>query len=250
MSFAQAPPPGYPVPAAMRALADGRGVTLVWLNGVGGLTGRVDADPAQGLPERFIKWNPIGSGESLAAEAERLGWLWGKHPAPVVLDYVLTDDAELLVTEALPGLSAVDPKWVARPKDAVRAIAEGLRRLHSIPLEDCPFDWGVEARIQQAEAAGLVVPEALRSSPTIDQLVICHGDACAPNTLIAEDGHFLASVDLGRLGLADRWADLTVATMSLAWNYPAYDEAVFWQCYGIEPDQERIAYYRELWNGT
>lgn len=84
--------------------------------------------------------------------------------------------------------------------------------------------------------------------PPIDRLVFCQGDPCAPNTLLAADGSFLAHVDLARLGAADRWADLAVMSMSLAWNYRGYDEAVFWEAYGIEPDPLRIDYYRRLWD--
>lgn len=84
----------------------------------------------------------------------------------------------------------------------------------------------------------------------MDRLVVCHGDACAPNTLLDDRGAFLANVDAGRLGVADRWADLAVATMSLGWNYPAPNENLFWETYGVDPDPQRIDYYRALWNAT
>ncbi|WP_369808046.1 phosphotransferase [Leucobacter chinensis] len=86
--------------------------------------------------------------------------------------------------------------------------------------------------------------------PDIDRLVMCHGDACAPNTLIDDAGNFLAHVDLGRVGAADRWADLAVLTMSLAWNYRDYDESIFWRAYGAQPDWTRIDFYRRLWDAT
>jgi kanamycin kinase len=223
----------------------GDAVTLVWLNEAGGLTGRVDgADP------RYIKWNPAGSGESLAAEADRLRWLEGRHPAPVVVDLVDANGAELLMTRALPGLRAVDDVWVMKPDEAIRAIASGLRLLHALPVEACPFDWGVASRIAEATMSGLPVPTPLRGPPVIDRLVVCHGDPCAPNTLIGKRGQFVANVDFGRLGVADRWADLAVATMSLGWNYDNYDETLFWETYGVQPDVERIDYYRALWNAT
>ena len=44
--------------------------------------------------------------------------------------------------------------------------------------------------------------------PPVDRLVVCHGDACAPNTLLTDDGRWSGHVDLGQLGVADRWADL------------------------------------------
>ena len=220
-------------------------VTLVWQNETGGLTGRTD-----GTEPRFIKWNPAGSGESLVAEAERLRWLAGKHPAPVVAGLFFVDGAELLVTQALPGLSAVDKVWVDRPDDAIRAIATGLRALHALPVRNCSFDWGVRFRIEEATSRGISVESELRVAPSIDELVVCHGDPCAPNTLIGNDGRFVANVDFGRLGVADRWADLAVATMSFDWNYENYEERLFWETYGVTPDLERIEYYRALWNAT
>jgi kanamycin kinase len=78
--------------------------------------------------------------------------------------------------------------------------------------------------------------------------VVCHGDACAPNTLVDDDGRSCGHVDFGQLGVADRWADLAVATLSLGWNYPGRDwEAEFFNAYGVQPDPARIDYYRRLW---
>lgn len=84
--------------------------------------------------------------------------------------------------------------------------------------------------------------------PEIDRLVVCHGDACSPNTLIDDRGCFAAHVDLGDLGLADRWADLAVATWSTRWNYGPGWEALLLEAYGIVPDPARTAYYRLLWD--
>lgn len=82
----------------------------------------------------------------------------------------------------------------------------------------------------------------------IDRLVVCHGDACAPNTLIDDDGRPSAHVDLGDLGIADRWADLAVATLSLSWNYDGSFEGALLDAYGVERDATRIEFYRDLWN--
>jgi kanamycin kinase len=83
--------------------------------------------------------------------------------------------------------------------------------------------------------------------PPVDRLVVCHGDACAPNTLIGDDGSFVGHVDLGSLGVADRWADLAVATWSTTWNYgPGWEEPLL-DAYGVNADIERIGYYRLLW---
>jgi kanamycin kinase len=99
----------------------------------------------------------------------------------------------------------------------------------------------------------LAVADALRildDIPPVDRLVVCHGDSCAPNTLIGPDGECSGHVDLGALGVADRWADLAVATWSTTWNYGSGWERPLLDAYGIEPDPDRMRYYRLLWDLT
>ncbi|SDH21178.1 aminoglycoside 3'-phosphotransferase [Agrococcus jejuensis] len=242
MELASAPPADTPVPASVLAIAAGRATRMLWRNDLGGLTIAIDGDDPL-----VAKWSPPG-GPALAGEAERMRWLATRHPAPLVREHVVVDDGELLVTEALPGDGAVANRWLTDPETAVRAIAEGLRRLHALPTDDCPWTWLPADRISSARAHGSIVPTPLEHAPSIDHLVVGHGDACAPNTLLDDAGAFLATVDVGRLGLADRWSDLAVATMSLEWNYGPGFEPAFWQAYGMEPDVERVAYYRALWD--
>lgn len=232
------------VPEVVRWLAGGAAVVPVWRNDYGGTTFRTDDG-------RFIKYGPRNLETSLAAEAARLAWAAPWTPVPRVLDEGGDATHEWLVTAALPGRSAVDPRWVAAPAVAVRAVGEGLRALHdALPVDECPFEWGVPGRIANAAGRGIRVPDALRTPPPIDRLVVCHGDACCPNTLVGDDGRWTAHVDLGALGLADRWADIAVASMSTEWNYgPGWEDALI-EAYGVEPDRERLAYYRNLWNAT
>ncbi|KAB1659624.1 aminoglycoside 3'-phosphotransferase [Pseudoclavibacter chungangensis] len=248
---AQAPPPDTPVPCAVVTTLDRLGLVApvtrpVWRNSVGGLTFAITDGDAPAAAQFYVKWNPRTTGESLADEAERLRWIRDRHPAPVVVELIADEHEEILVTRALPGSSAVAERWVADPDTALRALGEGLRRLHDMPVEGCPFEWSVARRL---EADGIPA-DAVGPAPDIDRLVVCQGDPCAPNTLLDDHGSFLAHVDLARLGIADRWADLAVMSMSLEWNYPERDERIFWDAYGVEPDVRRIDYYRRLWDAT
>lgn len=232
------------VPPRVRLLAGGTRIVPVWRNDYGGVTFRTDDG-------RYIKHGPRNAESSFAGEAERLDWAVARIAVPRVLEVGGDDTHEWLVTTALPGLSAVDPRWVADPATAVRAVGEGLRALHdALPVADCPFDWGVAGRIANAAGRGIRVPDALREPPPVDRLVVCHGDACCPNTLIGDDGRWVAHVDLGTLGVADRWADIAVASMSTAWNYGEGWEDALIEAYGVAPDRERLSYYRDLWNAT
>ncbi|KMO74458.1 Aminoglycoside 3'-phosphotransferase [Mycolicibacterium obuense] len=215
-----------PVPAVVSRIAGGLPVAAVWVNELGGVTFAV-GDP----PTAFVKTYPDGVAHLLDDEAVRLTWARRHATVPEVL----ASGRGWLHTAALPGRSAVDVRWTGRPETAARAIGAGLRALHdSLPVSDCPF--GAPSWIGEG-------------APPPARLVVCHGDACAPNTLMADDGSFAGHVDLGDLGVADLWADLAIATMSLDWNYPGGEwEAVLLAAYGVAPDAERIAFYRQRWD--
>jgi kanamycin kinase len=257
-------PPRGPVevPPVVRALAGGVPAVPVWQNWAGGVTWQLGS----GAGRRFLKWAPAGSGLPIAREAQRLRWAARFTPVPPVLDAGSDADGDWLLTAGLPGDSAVDARWTADPLTAVRAIGTGLRALHdALPVADCPFDWSARTRVADVhrraavlrpaswhpEHAGLSVPEVLArldDVPDDDLLVVCHGDACAPNTLLAEDGTWAGHVDLGSLGLADRWSDLAVATWSTQWNHGPGWERPLLDAYGIAEDPERTAYHRLLWD--
>ena len=50
--------------------------------------------------------------------------------------------------------------------------------------------------------------------------------------------------------MADRWADLAVASWSTEWNYGAGHEDELLAGYGVTRDDERMSYYRALWDAT
>ena len=81
-----------------------------------------------------------------------------------------------------------------------------------------------------------------------DAVVALDGDPCAPNTLLDDAGAVVGHVDLGALGVGDRWADLAVLTWSTVWNFgEGYEDDVL-AAYGVAPDAVRTAFYRLLWD--
>lgn len=222
-----------PIPDAVLQIAAGRPAELAWRNELGGLTFRIG--------DTFVKWNPRRTGVDLDRERRRLEWISSRHPAPRVIARGSNAEAEWLVLAAVPGESAVGDTWRARRPEAIRAIAAGLRALHSIPLGDFPQEWTSESWVGRA-------PEAIGPRPPIDEPVLVHGDACAPNTLISSDGRWAGNVDFGDLAVGDRWADLAIASMSLDWNFGEGHQDELFDAYEIAPDRERIGYYRALWH--
>lgn len=234
---------------AIVALAAGRPLTPVWRNSFGGLTFQIGSGPNR----EFVKWAPAGSELDLAAEAERLEWAAPFTPVPRVLSLDADDFGSWLVTSGLRGQSAVAPRWTADPASAVVAAGKALRAFHdALPVQDCPFSWGIERR-RAAKEPQAVTPQqkqtlaALADHPPIERLVVCHGDPTVPNTLLVDDGTWSGHVDLGWLGVADRWADLAIATWSTVWNYGPGWEQAYLDAYGVNPDPVRTKYYRTLW---
>ena len=249
------------MPRAVVDAAAGAQITPTWINELGGVTFALGF----GLQRRFVKWSPIG-GIDLRPEADRLRWARAFVDVPRVLQTGSDEHGSWLVTAGLPGRNAVAARWKANPAAAVAAIGACLRDLHErAPVVSCPFSWSQTDRLAviydrrallepsnwHSEHRDLTVEQALArlaDPPPIDQLVVCHGDACAPNTLLDDDGNWSGRVDLGALGVADRWADLAIATWNTQWNYgPGWEDALL-DAYGIEPDPARAAYYRLLWD--
>lgn len=206
---------------------------------------------------------------SLLDEADRLRWVHRYTPVPEVIDAgTASDGCTWLLTARVAGTNAVAARWKAAPFTAVRGIGEALRAFHeAVPVASCPFTWTAEERIAQAQAritAGAMDPKkwhplhrhlsieeamSLASDPPpIDRLVVCHADSCAPNTLLNDDGTWSGHVDLGQMGVGDRWADIAIATWSTTWNYGPGWEYELLAAYGIKADPDRTRYYRLLWD--
>ena len=257
------PPPGLPVPAPVAAEAGTAPVRPVWANELG-----VTFEVGTGDRRRFVKWAPAGSTVDLAAEAARMSWAAAFTPVPRLLAHGADETGSWLVTSALPGEMAVADRWLTRPRTAVTAIGEGLRAMHdALPVARCPFSWSTSDRLREVReraAQGRLDPagwhpdhqhlsieaalELVSDPPPVDELVVCHGYTCAPNTLITGDGRWSGHVDLADLGVADRWADLAIATWSTTWNYGPGWETPLLDAYGIAPDPDRTRYYRLLWD--
>lgn len=227
------------VPGKVLELAGSDEIEAVWRNELGGLTFRCCGRRGT----RYIKWQsyagvrPAARGDvDLAMESEKLRWAAQFVSVPGVRDFGEDGEAAWLVTEAIDATPACDPRWRGDPELTVRAIAVGLRRLHdTLPVDGCPYRGGWSSCEPAAPAQSLVV---------------CHGDPCVPNTLLNSAGEFAGHVDLAGLGVADRWADLAIATYSISWdvNFGKSYDKLFFEVYGIEPDLERIRFYRELWD--
>jgi streptomycin 3"-kinase len=216
-----------------------------------------------------------GPADALRAERDRVAWLAGTGlPGATVLDWRESGGAGWLVTSAVPGVPASELPPASWPA-AIETLARVLRDLHSLPPASCPFSRRVAAMFAVAEdvvAHGAVNTDFLRPEhkaappprlldalrtrlPSIAEqesadLVVCHGDACLPNVLVDPDTlRCTGLIDLGRLGLADRYADLALACTQVDDEWPLSppgSERVL-AGYGLAgPDHDRLDFYLAL----
>ena len=216
----------------------------------------------------FLKTAVSPHTASLQAEAERIQWLNGRLPVPTILHFEITDAGAFLLMTAVPGVNIThfNHKPNSQKETAVHALATGLHQLHSLPLNDCPFDHRLNVQIEKAQQhmlAGLVdetdfdeerlgqkatilFVELLATQPSDEDVVFTHGDYCLPNVMMA-NGRLSGFIDLGNAGMADRYQDLALCTRSLTYNFDPGWEPLFWRSYGFtQPDAAKLNFYRLL----
>nr|WP_229874433.1 APH(3'') family aminoglycoside O-phosphotransferase [Amycolatopsis deserti] len=227
--------------------------------------------------DRYAKHVPPAEAAGLRNERDRIAWLAGQGvPGPRVLDWHCGDTGACLVTSAVPGV----PADRLSAEDLGRAwphIADAVRRLHEVPVDGCPFSRDLDTMVTTARdvvAREAVNPEFLpdeqqgtpaaellaRLVPQIERrraeeagdTVVCHGDLCLPNIIIAPPTSAVSGfVDLGRLGRADRHADLALLLANSRETWPdeerarAADAEFAWR-YGYPPDPGRLRFYLHL----
>jgi aminoglycoside phosphotransferase len=101
--------------------------------------------------------------------------------------------------DELPGVPLADA--IELPIETrIAILANALRTVHALDAPECPFDARVATRL--AEAGERVRAERVVETDFDPELVA--------------DGAFAAMVDVGRLGVADRFTDLALAARDVA----------------------------------
>ncbi|WP_245745690.1 aminoglycoside 3'-phosphotransferase [Nocardia altamirensis] len=202
----------------------------------------------------------LKQGPKAVAEEQRLNWL-RDHGIRVPEIVVFDGDVLVLADAGAPSLAARAEAGAGA--DSIGAIMGALlRRLHSLPVAECPFDGrldGVLAQARRQVVEDLVDPDdfdddnqdsgpdevlarLLAERPDGEDLVVAHGDFTPPNVL---EGAIL--LDVGALGVADRYRDLALAVRDLREDFGADEVAAFFAAYGLDdPDEQRLEYYRLL----
>ena len=201
-------------------------------------------------------------------------WLENKLPVPRVLCYEYDAERQYLLMSRMPGKMACDAYYLERPEELAARLAEAIRMLWSIDVSDCPRSRDLEVELREARfrvenhlvdmdgvepttfgAGGFKDPEHLldwleHNRPDYEP-VLSHGDLCLPNIFI-DNGKISGFIDLGDMGIGDKWRDIALCYRSLRWNaegvyggnvYPDTRAETLFEALGIVPDLEKIRYY-------
>ncbi len=225
----------------------------------------------------FAKVVPESRSAELAGERDRLAWLEGQGIAcPKVLDWREAGNEVCLVMTAVPGVPAADLPGTDL-LEAWPSMVRELGALHALSSGQCPFERSLSAIFARAvdvvnrdavnpdflpdEDKRTPAPELLarverelpvRLAQEATSTVVCHGDPCLPNFMVGPRTlRCTGIIDLGRLGRADRYADLAlmVANAEESWQTPQQAEQAFAMLFdtlGLTADRERLAFYLRL----
>ncbi len=226
----------------------------------------------------YAKVAVIERSAELAGERDRLLWLRDKGIlTPDVIDWRTTDDGACLTISAIEGIPAVDLP-AADLIEAWPSMSRQLGALHALDAGQCPFDRGLAPMF--ARAADVVARDAgnrdflsvhdketsagellarverelaVRLEQEKSDRVVCHGDPCMPNFMIdPRTFRCTGMIDLGRLGTADRYADLALMTANAreTWTSPDQEKrasAILFDALGIvAPDRARLDFSLRL----
>lgn len=217
----------------------------------------------KGKGDCYLKIAPDNSSSYLVSEKDKLQWLQGKIPVPKIYYFKIVNGFQYLLTSKIQGEDALTKNVRRKPLVLIKAVAKGLKKIHSINTSDCPFDERVINKLKLIKSIHI---DNIKSSSSgykgrnrnklelynylienkieNEDLVFTHGDYCFPNIIIKGDD-ISGYIDVGRAGIADRYVDLSLIIRSIRINYRS-DKLVdlFLEEYGLNYlDNKKLKYY-------
>lgn len=201
-------------------------------------------------------------------------WLRDKLPVPKVLARERAEGKSWLLMTRVQGKMACDEEYMKNPGYLTELLSGALKLLWQTDVTDCPCKWNIDRKLEMAKyrvwhdmvdtdnvqpdtygEEGFASPKELyqwlADNKPEEEPVLSHGDFTLPNILF--EGNVLKGyIDIGKMGVADKWQDIALCYRSLLHNYDGkyggkkyegYNPGMLFEKLGIEPDWEKIKYY-------
>lgn len=217
--------------------------------------------------------------EDIIKETQILLWLQDKIKVPQVYLHTYEKGKYYLVMEMLPGLMGQYGFKQMSTNQMIILYAKEIKKWHQIDYREFPSYNTLEEKLAhirynlkhdlvktqyfEREFKGMsgqeVYDKMMAHYPKEFDLVLCHGDVCMPNFLIAE-GKITGWIDVVGCGINDRYLDIAIALRTLRYNFEWINQTftpkdiqLFLETYGIQNlDMDKILFYiclDELTNG-
>lgn len=247
---------------------------LEYIDGKDFLTDKIGMSDSSVLifDDMVLKIQPVS--RWLENEHIMMDWLKNKISVPEIICNITENGKNYLLMSKISGKMSCEDEFMKNPKLLISILADALKTLWNVDISYCPIKNDLSTVLKSAEYRvehGLVdvedtepgtfgkdgfkdpqeLLEWLYDNRPEEDFVLSHGDFCLPNIFINDD-KFSGFVDIGRMGVADRYQDIALCYRSLKHNfsgkfggksYEGYDENMFFDALGIEPDFEKIRYY-------
>ncbi|MBQ8623450.1 MAG: aminoglycoside 3'-phosphotransferase [Oscillospiraceae bacterium] len=202
-------------------------------------------------------------------------WLEDKLPVPKVLCVDKENELCYLLMSRINGKMLCDEYFLERPEELCELLSEGLKTLWSVDISDCPRIRDLDTELFEAkyqvenklydldnvekdtfgENGRFKTPEDLLqwlfdNKPEYKP-VLSHGDFCLPN-IFSANGKISGYIDLGDMGVGDKWRDIALCYRSLKHNmdgtfggkvYEGFNPDLLFEKLGIEKNEKKLDYY-------
>lgn len=200
-------------------------------------------------------------------------WLDGRLPVPDIICYVVEENKAYTLMNKIKGKMLCSNEYLSNPELLIKLAAQGLKQLQSININNCPYkeslltrrleiaeynvnhklvDINLESFIKNGFNNPAELLDWLKNNRPEEDLVFSHGDYCLPNIFVENDS-ISGFIDIGKMGPADKWQDISLALRSLRNNFNGtytdgkkiYDfkDEIFLKEIGIDLDYQKYHYY-------
>ena len=205
---------------------------------------------------------------------QMMQWLVGKIPVPKVICHESLDGMSYLLMSKVDGKMSCDEYYFEHPHEMTALLAEGLKMLWNVDISDCPRQRDLDCELEEAEYRvknnlvdvkraepntfgknGFQSPahllEWLKGHKPAYEPVLSHGDFCLPN-IFFDNGKISGFIDLGDMGVGDKWRDIALCWRSLKHNfdgsfggkvYEDFNPDMIFEKLEMEPDYNKLRYY-------
>lgn len=215
--------------------------------------------------------------EKIDSTVKVMQWLNNKIPVPKVICYEVSDGKSYLLMSKIKGVMSCDEACLEDSERTVTALADGLEMLWNVDIAECPRIFSLDSDLAEARynvinnisdlneindfsfsdtviEAPIQLLEWPENNRSEYELALSHGDYSLPNIFIS-NGKISGFIDLGDMGIADKYKDIVSCYRSLKNNfngsfggkvYESFDPDILLSKLNIKIDPDKLRYYMLL----